>query len=182
MLMPGAGWDTESVVTGAIKIREHRLLEQSWQRVGGFEFDAVFPFTNIFWPGSPAAYGFPVIGFAGSYKQIEEAWTEWLWKFSRLLSALDAVEAQVNLNCVLGSYRWALQPRLHFTDPTAYYKASMEGQVWGIVAASDPDFTEDPDWTAHCRQVVPNGDLEWPRLERWTKFVPPLDKSAAYSV
>jgi len=172
MLIPGAGWDTESVVTGAIKIRQHTLVEESWERLNRFEFDDTYPFTNVFWRGSSAAYGFPVIGFAGSYKQIEESWTEWLWKFGRLLSTLDAVEAQVSLNCVLGSFCWILQPRRHFVEPTAYYIASMEGQPWGIVQASNPDFTEDLDWISHCRETL--GKLhEWPQLEHWTKFAPP---------
>lgn len=173
MIIPGIGWDTESVVTGAIKMREPARSQPVMERINAYDFDAVFPFTNIFWSGSPAVYGFPIIGFAGSYKQIEEAWLEWLWKFSRLLSSLDAVEAQVTLSCVLGTYFWILQPRLHFADSTAYFTNSMEGQLWGIIAASDPDFTEDPDWISHCTDTLKISRDAWQCLEHWTKVTIP---------
>jgi len=82
IFIPGTGWDTESVVDGFIKVREHLLVKESMEIIHAFDFDDRYPFTDIFWGPSPAAYGFPVIGFAGSYKQIEEDWNEWMWRFS----------------------------------------------------------------------------------------------------
>jgi hypothetical protein len=147
IFIPGTGWDTESVVTGFIKLRKHDLAESSIKVVNEFEFDEVYPFTNIFFGVSPAAYGFPVIGFAGSYKQIEEYWNEWLWKFSQLLARLDAREAHVNLSCILGDYDWKLEPRLRFENRQCF--DSMRGQVWGIIESPEPDFSRDTTWLSH---------------------------------
>lgn len=166
---PGTGWDTESAITGCIKIRLHTLIDESMKIVNDFDYDDVFPFTNIFWGASPAAYGFPVIGFAGSYKQVEEGWSEWMWKFSQLLSRLDAVEAHVNLNCILGDFHWTLQPQLHFDHFTAYYKFSMTHQIWGITEASEPDFSIDPRWPEHCAKWASGGWNDWEQLPRWVK-------------
>ena len=161
IFIPGSGWDTESVVTGFIKLREHNLAEESMEIINTFEFDDSYPFTNIFLGASPAAYNFPVIGFAGSYKQIEENWNEWLWKFSRLLSCLDAVEAHVSLSCVLGNYSWKLEPRLRFDN--RHSPDTMQGQIWGITESSEPDFSTDPTWLAHFPEE------KYELVERWNK-------------
>jgi hypothetical protein len=170
---PGTGWNTESVITGCIKIRLHSLVEESMKIINDFDFDEVFPFTNIFWGASPAAYGFPLISFAGSYKQIEEAWNEWMWKLGQLLSCLDAVEAHVNLNCILGDFHWTLQPKLHFEHPTIFYTSSMRHQIWGITDAPELDFSIDPLWQSHCAKRAFGGWNDWEQLERWVKAESP---------
>ena len=88
-----------------------------------------------------AAYGAPIIPFAGSYKQLEEAWSEWLWKLADLLSRIDAVSARVSLDCVLGSFTWGLAP--------------VEAGRWVIVDAPDDDFSIDPEWLDHVRRTLP---------------------------
>jgi hypothetical protein len=163
IFIPGTGWDSESVISGFIKVREHPLVEQSIVIINAFEFDDIYPFTNIFWGASPAAYGFPVIGFAGSYKQIEEDWNEWMWKFSQLLSHLDAVEARVSLSCILGNFNWKLEPKLRFDN--RHSRDTMQGQVWGITESPEPDFSTDPVWLAHF------SDKKYGLVERWDKSV-----------
>ena len=136
------------------------LLQPSMATVNAFDFDNRYPFTNIFWADSPARYNFPVIGFCGSYKQIEEDWNEWLWKFGQFLSALDAIEACVNLHCILGSYQWHLEPELLHRQPTS--RGSTKGQKWGVIAAPENDFSVHPTWLAHC-------ETKWTQfVERWT--------------
>lgn len=177
IIIPGSGWDTESVISGFIKVREHGLVNQTMEIINAYDFDDTAPFTNIFAGGSPAAYGFAVIGFAGSYKQIEESWNEWMWKFTQLLSRLDAIEAHVNLSCLLGDYDWKLEPRLRFED--RYSREPMRGQVWGITDAPEPDFSTDPTWLMYCcssRTYSLNektgdwlNEAGWRRLvERWS--------------
>ena len=163
--IPGTGWDTESVVSGFIKLNVHALAEESMNIIDNFNYDDTYPFTNIFSGISTANYGFYIIGFAGSYKQIEEDWNEWLWRFSQLLTRLDAVEAVVNLNCILGNYRWKLEPKARFENLRA--TDSMSGQVWGITEAPQPDFSTDPKWLEHCLWL---GCNNWTRLvERWNR-------------
>ena len=176
IFIPGTGWDTESVITGFIKVRDHTLAKQSMETINAYDFDDVYPFTNIFWGASPAAYGFPVIGFAGSYKQIEENWNEWMWKFTQLLSRLDAIEAHVNLSCLLGDYDWKLEPRLRFEDRLS--RDSMQGQVWGITEAPEPDFSTDPTWLAYCSDEKYRFDEKTgERFNEWTKLVERWSKS-----
>lgn len=161
------------MVSGYIQLR-HIDVQPSLQFINGFEFDEVYPFTNIFWGPSPASYGSTLLGFVGSYKQIEEDWNEWLWKFSQLLSGLDAIEAHVRLKCVVGEYHWKLEPRSLFEGHIS--GDSMRGQVWGITQAPDPDFSIHPDWIEYFkgsyRLNEKTGEWynQWPRLiERWSK-------------
>ena len=164
--IPGRGWDTESVVCGYIKLRSHDALPAAMAAIGGFAFDEVYPFTNIFWGGSTAEYGYPVIGFAGSYKQVEEVWNEWLWRFSQLLCRLDAVEARVNLTCILGHFQWKLEPQARYRQRgAAPTSAPLSGQKWGITEAPDDDFSVHSEWLEHfptgADQVIPR----WPNRE-----------------
>lgn len=148
------------------------------QALSVFTFDEKFPFTNIFWPDSPACYGNrPVIAFAGCYKQIEEAWAEWMWKFSQLLSTLEAVDARVHLDCVRGYFSWRLQPKSVYL---AYqlkqsYPATLHGESWGVVEAPDPDPLLNPHpgdntrtlWNAETHKY---DQVIWSqRIARWTK-------------
>lgn len=164
ILIPGTGWDTESIVNGFIKVPSLEAANRNMKVIGKFDFDDVYPFTDIFLGISAAAYCFYVIGFAGSYKQIEEDWNEWLWKFGQLLSHLEAVEARVSLSCLLGDYIWKLEPKSLFEDP--YAKESTQGQMWGITESPQPDFSTDSTWLTHCAAL--NSDCWPPLIERWS--------------
>jgi hypothetical protein len=162
--IPGRGWDTESVVYGYIKLSSHGLLQAARSAIRQFEFDEVFPFTNIFWSDSPASYNYPVIGFAGSYKQVEEAWNEWLWRFSQLLSRLDAVEARVSLACVLGHYEWKLEPAARYRQQRGVAVAApLTGQQWGITEAPANDFSIHPEWLEHFPAGADQVVERWPK-------------------
>jgi hypothetical protein len=145
----------QSTVCGVIRTCTGRKPEE-WQArqldneraLAAFPYDERYPFTDIFWAHSPAQYQTPVIGFAGSYKQIEEHWSEWLWKFSQLLSTLDANDAFVYLHCIRGSFAWRLQPlSFHLavngiSDRNSSF--AYRGEEWGIVEAPADDFTLTP--------------------------------------
>lgn len=130
-----------------------------------FEFDEVYPFSNTFWSDSPAQFNGSVIGFTGSFKEIEYDWTEWLWKFSQLLSALDATNATVELECNLGHFAWSLWPdswNRASTRPSfpQQLPSSFRGEQWGIYAASKNDFTllspwNESDWVRDGMGNVP---------------------------
>ncbi len=124
----------QSCISGYILQRDdRRSIEHNRGAVAAYPFDEVFPFTNIFWFDSPADYFFPLIGLTGSYKQVEEFWSEWLWKFSQLLSRLEALEAYVNLDCVGGEFRWKLKAwSVHQELPLP---PSLVGERWGITKA-----------------------------------------------
>ena len=163
ILIPGIGWDTESVVSGWIKSTNHDIAKENHKIIDSFGYDEIYPFTNIFQDVSSTAYGCSILSFAGSYKQIEEDWNEWLWKFSQLLTRLDAIEAVVHLDCVLGNYRWKLEPKARFEN--LKIPDSLRGQIWGIVEASAPDFSTDAAWLEHCSAI---GSNQWTQLvERW---------------
>lgn len=161
--IPGIGWDTPSIVTGYIKTRGFYSTQKNIQAINSFRFDEVYPFTNIFWGSSPASYESPVIGFAGSYKQIEEDWAEWLWKFSQLLSGIDAVSARVNLDCVVGSYTWLLQPEYFLKNKKS--DRSMIGEVWGITEAPEEDFSVNEEWLNHFNSGWNKFVERWPKRE-----------------
>ncbi len=159
LLLPGAGWDTESIVSGFIQLSSPSLLQKNVEEIKKYPFDEAYPFTNIFWGHSSAQYGLPVIGFTGSYKQIEEDWNEWLWKMSQLLIGLDALKARVNLDCILGSYTWLLKPRSVFEEDKT---AQSRKKQWGIVEAPENDFCINPEWLAYTQKT-------WSQfVERWT--------------
>lgn len=161
----------DSVVSGFIKIRDHQFMEQAQKAINSFEFDSVWPFTNIFWCDSAAQYSFPVIGFVGSYNKIEEVWSEWLWKFGQLLSQLDAFQARVNLDCILGVYSWELRPRAYCLSATR--PPTMINQSWIIVSAPENDFSIDPQWLKYVNNNLARLDKETGNLiwYRWDKFL-----------
>ncbi|RYG61587.1 hypothetical protein EON80_23815 [bacterium] len=178
IVIPGAGYDTESVITGFIKLREPDGKAEAMNVIDAFDFDGDYPFTHIFSAPRELKYGvrFPTIMLGGSSSQVEEDWEEWLAKFAALLSGLDAVEARVYLSCALGEFSWQLLPRARFEDKNV--KESMLGQVWGVSESPNPDFTTDSTWQDHCAQnwrVEPStGDFYnvWPSpVERWVKDV-----------
>lgn len=133
-------------------------LQDAMNTIAEFNFDEIYPFTNIFWGGSPSQYSLPVIIFGGSYKQIEENWNEWLWKFSQMLSSLEATEANVSLDCMLGNYAWQLHPHCWRCDSTLLTK--LNGQQWGITKAPEDDFSID----------LP-GRPRYDSNSQWDKFV-----------
>lgn len=143
--------------------QQQLLLQDAMHTINAFEFDEVYPFTNIFWGGSPAQYFLPVVIFGGSYKQIEESWNEWLWKFSQMLSTLEAAKACVHLECIYGKFSWRLEPRSRHFGVVA--RPPYKGEQWGIVEGPEDDFiTGLPD--------APQRGLSgrWDKfVEQWTK-------------
>lgn len=160
-----------SIVNGFIIIRSHELMEQTKGTINSFDFDEVWPFTNIFWCDSPAQYSNPVVGFGGSYKQIEEVWSEWLWKLGQLLSRLDAIEARVNLHCVIGDYSWELRPKAYCESKD--WPQSMLGEPWVVASAPEKDFSIDPEWIEQVEGNLFTPDAETGELVRykWDKFL-----------
>lgn len=159
-----------SVVSGFIHLRDEPI-ERAKETIDSFEFDDVWPFTNIFWCDSPAHYFSPVVGFAGSYKQVEEVWSEWLWKFSQLLTRLDAHHAQVHLSCVMGNHSWQLRPKV--CAQSTRWPKSMIGEPWVITSAPENDFSIDPGWLHSVEHNLANLDKETGKLiwYKWDKFV-----------
>jgi hypothetical protein len=166
---------TQSVVTGYISLRSHESVEPAREVIATYpDYDAVWPFTNIFWADSPAQYFSPVVGFAGSYKQIEEVWAEWLWKFSRLLSRLDAYEAVVHLDSIIGTHFWRLRAKRWIAPlPAGERMGSLIGSDWVIVEAPDDDFSIDPEWLAWTEHNLMDVDEQTGQLYpyKWDKFV-----------
>jgi hypothetical protein len=68
----------QSIVTGYIKLHARVDLRLTRRTIAHYPFDENRPFSNNFWCGSPVRYAFPLIGVCGSFKQIEDAWAEWL--------------------------------------------------------------------------------------------------------
>ena len=115
--------------------------------IAQFEFDDVYPFTNIFWSGSPAAYKQSVIGFAGSYKEIESDWNDWMGKFTQLLSNLEAFNTIVTLDGWRGHFTWRLSPLSwleHLAGTFPEPPTTFKGEEWGIYEAPNHDFSLDP--------------------------------------
>ena len=140
--IPNGGWDTGSIVWGYIKFEGGHSLAAAEESIASYSCDEVYPFTNIFCGGSAARYGAAAIGFAGSYKPVEGDWSEWLWKFADVLSHLRATDARACLDCVIGSYRWTLEPK------TAQQTASDPVREWIITRRPENGFS-----------VLPNGSL-----------------------
>jgi hypothetical protein len=163
---------TQSIVHGYIVLHNKREETNAMQHIDGYHFDDVWPFTNIFLGVAAARYDFPVIGFAGSYKQVEQAWSEWLWKFADMLRGIDAIEAQVWLDCVIGIFHWELEPDPKTSGDCA--AGSFVGQRWVITKAPEKDFSIDPQWTQYVaknlRQIDPVSGKETPYC--WTQIVP----------
>ncbi len=149
---------------------DEKYMQQNLQAIASYAFDDPYPFTTIFWGGTPARYFCPLIGLTGSYRSIEEVWSEWLWKFSQLLSRLEAIEARVSLECIIGSYTWELQPRA--SCPPMQQVTSFIGQPWVITHAPPTDFSIDPEWLQRCErnQVYDSESGEW-RPYKWEQFV-----------
>lgn len=165
---------SESIVSGHIQIRG--AVEETKAAINSFDFfDEKWPFTNIFWCDSPAQYLCPVVGFAGSYKQVEEVWSEWLWKFGQLLTTLDAYEARVNLKCIIGDYSWRLMPKICCQSNS--WPKTMIGQQWVIVSTPEQDFSIDPEWLRYVENnlATPNketGELIWYKWEDFLERIP----------
>lgn len=108
-----------------------------------FPYDDVYPFKNIFWMDSPAQYRGPIIFFGGSYKGLEEHWNEWLWKFTQLLSTLEAYEARVHLKTeIIGEFAYTLRPELYLDCRQDTSGKLAVGDQWFIVESppTEEDF------------------------------------------
>lgn len=169
---------SQSIVHGYILERDTRYMTENRLAIGSYDFDERYPFTNIFWGGSPNQYFFPVIGFTGSYNQIEAHWSEWLWKFSQMLSGLEAREAHVYLKSIRGHHYWRLEPQSIFLQRQMSGKdrdagglpRSLKGEQWGIADASPDDFTLTPWPGDNSRAIKIEGQNELETIE-WTQFV-----------
>lgn len=158
----------QSIVSGYI-LEKSANREQNRTAIAHFTFDEKYPFSNIFWNDSPANFDTYIIGFTGSYRQIEDDWNEWLWKFSQFLSTLEALNAVVNLDCHLGCFRWKLQPfsrHQWMSRPPQIQRLpeTFRGEPWGIYEAPDNDFTlmhpwNSFEWNDNPNKIVP----------RWTR-------------
>ncbi len=137
----------ESIVYGYI-MESDGHHEENKVAIAQFSFDELYPFSNIFWCDSSARYWHSVIGFTGSCKQIEPDWNEWMWKFSQLLSTLEASQAVVNLDGYMGSFAWKFRPlsvqrRLSAPRPTAPLSPFLKDEQWVIYETPDLDFSLD---------------------------------------
>lgn len=159
-----------SIVSGFIQLAGGASMERTRAAISAFEFDEAWPFTNIFWCDSPAQYD-PVVGFAGAYKQVEEVWSEWLWKFGRLLSTLEATVARVSLYCIMGVHTWELRPRylVRGVDPSH----AVSDQSWVITCAPEDDFSIDPGWlrSTEGNMKVKNKETGEYEQYKWDRFL-----------
>ena len=136
---------TQSIISGYIKVPDEKYMSRNRTALNTFPFDEHHPFPNIFWDASPAQYFMPIIGFAGSFHSIEDDWNSWMWRFSQLLRGLEAIEARVYLQCVLGQYSWTLRPESWFRR-RGHFETTYVGQQWGIIESPEGDFSlEDPE-------------------------------------
>lgn len=154
----------QSIISGYI-LEAGANHEKNMEAVGSFQFDEIYPFTNIFWGGSPASFGDSVIGFTGIYKEIEPDWNEWLWKFSQFLSHLEASRAVVHLDGILGDFEWRLQPAswhnmLSENRTIRQLPDTFKGEQWGIYKAPPNDFSLTPPWNEDWNQLVPRWNLD----------------------
>jgi hypothetical protein len=149
-------------------VHEDAFIEEHRQIIAKFPFDDKYPFANIFWIDSPAKYFYPVIGFTGSFKDIHLDWEEWLWKFSQLLTLMEANDARVQLDSLWGYFAYRLRPKgwdAPWNSPENKHHPGYEyprfymGKEWGIVEAPAWDFSFRPDLAGTC---------EGPK---WDKFV-----------
>lgn len=60
------------------------------------KFDAIYPFPNIF-SEIRSGYGGDLISLAGSFKSIDDDWSEWEQRFEGLLVQLRGRSAQVHM-------------------------------------------------------------------------------------
>lgn len=128
-----------SVVFGHIHTLNNDSHEANKHALHAFPYDDVHPFRDIFYLEDPVKYKAPSIIFGGTFKEIEADWLTWFERFTTLLSTLEAVEANVILDCIFGRYAWTLKPQWLALDSdvaTRWKEAgTMTGQQWYIVQA-----------------------------------------------
>jgi hypothetical protein len=107
-------------------------LAENQQTLTHFPYDVQHPFTDIFHL-SKQNYFFPVIGFCGNFKQIEDDLGEWFGTFYNFLYQLHAFEAKVYLECILGNFYWHLQNEAHIT----HSNNTLKNQPWYITEYKD---------------------------------------------
>jgi hypothetical protein len=169
---------SQSIVHGYILERDTQWMTENRLAIQSFNFDERYPFTNIFWGESPHQYFFPAIGFIGSYNQIEAHWKEWLWKFSQMLSCLEAWEAHVYLNSIRGQHYWQLEPQSVYLGrqmsgqdkKSGELPPSLKGEPWGIVEAPQNDFTLTP-WPEDNSRSIWNPEQNKFESNEWTQYV-----------
>lgn len=111
----------------------------------------------------------PLVGIAACYKQVEEAWSECLWKFSQLLSRLEATEACVTLDSRLGSQTWLLEPEVICSN-CYRWPNTLIGQKWFITKAPDENFYKGT-WSAFDELSAVNEETGEREEGKWDKFV-----------
>jgi hypothetical protein len=176
---------SQSIVSGYILLSQnvpnHKWddrIQQTSTAIDNFYFDEKYPFTNVFWPHSPAQYDGHVIGIVGAYKDLHLDWEEWLWKFSQMLSRLEAIEADVRLDSLWGRFSYRLQAHAWRLGPP--WPDSFIGEQWGIVELPEWDFSFRPDLVEKK-----SSDIRWDKfVPRWvepkvTKESPPREPSEA---
>lgn len=151
----------QSIVNGYILVPEFSYIDSNMKAISSHNFDDQYPFTNIFWRGPRDQYFMPVIAIAGSYREIENDWNEWLWKFSQLLSSLEAIRAKIYLDCILGDWKWVLKPESLIRKKGSRGE-SFIGQTWGISSGPEDDFSLRNPWIG-----------KWPKtVRRWSQESP----------
>ena len=175
----------QSKVYGYISLRDKKYIHDAERVLLEYPSDNTYPFTNIFHIEKNATYFHPMIGIAGSFKQIEKWWPEWMWKFSDFLSRLEALEARVHLNSIMGKHFWVLEPEnAYFNSPQmvngkwqlpahddhpVWNQNTFVGQKWGIVEAPENDFAIDPLW--NTGNLVEDPITKKTYIRKWDKFV-----------
>lgn len=85
----------ETKIYGYICLDPHRR-EDNNEVLNTWKFDALYPFPNIF-SEIRSGYGGDMISLAGSFKSIDEEWSEWEQRFEELLMQLRGRTAQIHL-------------------------------------------------------------------------------------
>jgi len=126
-----------SVVFGHIHTLINNTQEMNHHALRTFPYDDRYPFPDIFRLEDAPRYQAPSILFGGTFKQIEDDWLTWFDRFLTMLSTLEAIEANVILDCIWGRYAWTLGPHLSAGDVTTTLeqRGTLTGQGWCIIQA-----------------------------------------------
>ncbi len=71
-----------------------------------YNFDEVYPFSDIFSYTQFEGYRASIISIGGSYKSLQEDWGEWQMKFEKLLGMLKASTAKIQLEDELCGFKF----------------------------------------------------------------------------
>lgn len=143
-----------SIVYGHIRTLGNSSAEFNRAALGRFSYDEVYPFPNIFRHEDGLRYQAPSIFIGGTFKELEADWPTWMNRFAALLSTLQAVEANVILDCWFGRFAWTLQPQVVVLNGHWESAEALVGQPWFITAAPDNEAELEHFYDEHLKDAL----------------------------